>query len=104
MQIPVIFRAEKSGDFKGEVIAVFPTFPGTYDSWTFTTYMHFGQHGYGSKNWYWSTRSATTEESASLLRELRGIYETGPDAVKLVVKRRFMRSHDEARREALGKV
>ena len=103
MELPVIFRAEKSGDFKGNVTAIFPTLPGTCDSYTFTIYAHIGQHGNGSKTWYWNTRAATESEYSNLLRELRGIYETGPGAVRLVVKRRFTRFHDEARREALGK-
>ena len=103
MELPVIFRAEKSGDDKDELTAVFPTLPGERGPYTFTVYAHIGQHGTGSKNWYWSTRAATESEYSNLLRELRGIYETGPDAARLVVKRRFTRFHDDARCEALGK-
>lgn len=99
--LPVIFRAERSGDFKGHVTAVFPTEPGTPDPWTFTIYAHVGQHGTGSKEWYWATRAATPAESADLLRELRGIYEAGEQPTRLVVCKRFTRHHDAARKAAI---
>lgn len=86
----VIFRAEKSG----EVVAVFPDTQGRSDpnrrgANRLTCYAHIGQHGDASVGWYRTTRPASPDEYAHLLAELRGIYETGPAAVKLlVVKRR----------------
>lgn len=79
-KLPVIFRAERSGPFKGEVTAVFPTLPGT-SALDFTVYAHVGQHSTGTRGWYASTRPATEAESFDLLRELRGIYETRPAAM-----------------------
>jgi hypothetical protein len=101
-QIPVIFRAEKSGIDKGELTAVFPTLPGTNDSASFQVYAHIGQHSSGWSGWYQSTRAATEAESADLLRELRRIYESGPDAVRLIVRRRFSSSYDRTRRAAIA--
>ena len=76
---PVTFRAERSGPHKGEVTAVFP------DG---VCYCHIGQHSSYEAEWYHSTRPATPEEYADLLAELRSIYETGHDAVKLRVYKR----------------
>lgn len=102
--LPVIFRAERSGDHKGSVTAVFPTVPGTSQRYSVTVYAHVGQHGTGCPGWYARTRAATPEESADLLRELRGIYETGPDAVSLAVVKRWTRAHDVERIAELKRV
>ena len=77
-ELPIIFRAERAGDFAGEITAVFPTLPGTNDPATFTIYAHVGQHGSGGRDWYAGTRPATESEAAPLLAELRSIYETRP--------------------------
>lgn len=74
--LPVIFRAERSGDFKGDVTAVFPTLPHDTQGRNLTIYAHVGQHGGGSFTWYHATRAAKPDEFADLLRELRGIYES----------------------------
>ena len=95
--LPVIFRAEKSGDSKGEVTAVFPTLGGT-GAHDFTVYAHIGQHSSGTRGWYNQTRAARPDEYASLLSELRRIYERGEDAVKLRVTERFSSAHDSQRR------
>lgn len=96
--LPIIFRAERSGDAKGEVTAVFPTLPGTNEH-DFTVYAHNGQHSVGSRAWYNGTRAATPNEYASLLAELRRIYEQDPDGpVKLHVVERFTRHHDAERK------
>jgi hypothetical protein len=102
--LPVIFRADRSGDFKGTVTAVFPTLPGTNDPYTATCYAHVGQHGTCGRDWYATTRAATEAESADLLRELRGIYERDDDAdaVRLTPVKRWTRHHDDARRAALS--
>ena len=79
----VIFRFDKSAQ---EVVAVFPYLApsGNY----MTCYSHVGQHSGCSLDWYRRTRPATPEQYAPLLAELRGIYETGPDAVRLVIAKR----------------
>jgi hypothetical protein len=95
--IPVIFRAEKSGDFKDSVTAVFPTFPGT-GAKDFTVYAHVGQHSIGSFGWYNRTRPAKPSEYASLFSGLRGIYEREPGDAKLRIVKRFSRSFHFERR------
>lgn len=91
--LPVIFRAEKRGDHKGEITAVFPTLPGTNDPGTFTTYAHIGQHSAGTLAWYRETRPATTDERAALLKELQRVYSDQT----LQIVARFTRAHDERR-------
>lgn len=86
-EIPVIFRAQKSGPFKGDVTAVFPTLEAT--SGHLVCYAHIGQHGECSHGWYRTTRPATEDEYRDLLRELRGIYEQDGD--KLVLRKRIQR-------------
>lgn len=89
-KLPVIFRAERSGHFKGDVTAVFPTLEGNPGE--MTCYAHIGQHGSCSLGWYYRTRPAKPHEYAALLAELRGIYERklGPHdtAFRLVVYKR----------------
>ncbi len=84
-KLPVIFRAERSGPFKGDVTAVFPTLD--EGQGTMRCYAHIGQHSGCCLEWYWSTRPARPAEYASLLAELRDIYERDGD-VKLVVRKR----------------
>lgn len=98
-QLPVLFRADRSGYFKGAVTAVFPTLPGS-DAYTATCYAHIGQHGACSRGWYWQTRAARPEEYTDLLAELRRIYERGDDAVQLVVAQRWTKYHDAERKRA----
>ena len=98
-KLPVIFRAERSGQFKGQVTAVFPTQPGTNSPATFTVYAHIGQHGSGSLDWYRTTRPASDAESAPLLAELRGIYGRslgGEAPVELVPCKRITAKHTAA--------
>jgi hypothetical protein len=101
--LPVLFRAEKSGQFKGDVTAVFPTLPGT-NAYDFTVYAHVGQHGTGTMGWYYTTRPAKPEEYASLLRELRGIYESeqlSEPPVKLRVVQRITQDMERERKKNL---
>lgn len=94
--LPVIFRAERSGEHKGQVTAVFPTLPGTGPH-DFTVYD--GQHSVGSAGRYNNTRAATPSEYSRLLADLRNIYENDPDGpVKLHVVERFSHRYDIARR------
>lgn len=70
--LPVIFRAEKSGDFKGQVTAVFPTLP-----WSGTEMTCMGKHGTDACSWAWylqRTRAAKPAEYADLLREVQDFY------------------------------
>lgn len=85
--IRVIFRAERSGPFKGDVTAVFPDRPWNWRG-DLTCYAHIGQHSGCSLAWYRRTRPATPEEYAPLLADLRSIYETGADPARLVIAKR----------------
>lgn len=70
-EVPVLFRVWKSGHGKNEVIALFPSLPGTTDPGTCSSYMHVGQHG--SASYYGvmeATRAATPAEYAGLQSEL----------------------------------
>lgn len=99
--LPIMFRAERSGDSKGDVTAVFPNMADDYAGRYFTVYAHVGQHGGGSLDWYRSTRPARPDEYADLLAELRSIYETRPAAfpetygepVKLKLYQRMTAAH-----------
>jgi hypothetical protein len=85
---PVVFRAERSGDFKGDVTACFPSIPGSPG--LATCYAHVGQHGSYSREWYYKTRAATSEEYADLLAELVSI---GYDDLKVYKREsRWMRN------------
>lgn len=88
--VPVIFRAERSGDYAGVVTAVFPTLPGTDDS-DVTIYARVGQHGTGARGWYRETRQATDAEAAPLRAELESI------GYRLAPCKRWTRAHDEKR-------
>lgn len=92
----VIFRAERSGDFKGDVTAVFPEIPADQNGYQMSCFAHVGQHGGCSRRWYWSTRLAKPEEYASLQREL----ESAPYGYRLQVRKRITREMDDARRDA----
>ncbi len=69
----VIFRVDKYGQFKGDVVAYFPH--EVFDSQrNIMCYMHVGQHS--SANYLHcigKTRLATEEEAKYLKRELEGI-------------------------------
>lgn len=80
MATTVIFRADRSGDFKGQVTAVFPA--------DMSCYAHIGQHSECGDDWYRTTRPATPAEYASLHREL---VQIGYD--DLVVRKRRANGH-----------
>jgi hypothetical protein len=80
----VVFRKELSGD----VLAVFPSIPADYHG-AMLCYAHVGQHGSCSNGYYYrETKPATLEEYGPLLDELRRIYETGADAVRLIPRKK----------------
>lgn len=70
---PVVFRVERSGQFKGSVTAVFPILPADRFGMKMTCYAHVGQHHTCSLAWYYTTRLAKTEEYVDLMRELESI-------------------------------
>jgi len=90
MATKVIFRTFKDG----EVIAIFPTIPGTADAGTCTDYVHYGQHGTcipeGVVN---TTRLATEEEYSPLLHELVETVGYGD----LVIRKKLNPADREAR-------
>lgn len=94
--LPVIFRAEKSGMHKGEVTAVFPTWPAGRRGRDMTVYAHVGQHSAASFEWYRTTRPATADEYADLLVELRSIYGCGDDPWRLKICQRISPAHRAA--------
>ncbi len=81
-QIPVIFRADRSGPHKGEVTAVFPSLESNYGHCV--CYAHIGQHGECAMGWYMETRAATPDEYVDLLAELRRIYERNGDTLRVM--------------------
>lgn len=104
--LPVIFRAEKSGQFAGSVSAVFPTEPGTPEPGTMACYARIGQHGSCHIGWYRErTRPATPDEYAPLLAELRDIYESGHcgEPVSLKVYRRMIADMTRTRTETANR-
>lgn len=70
--MPVVFRAERSGECKGCITAVFPTLPAD-ERWNLTCYAYIGQHSACGSEWYHSTRAAKPAEYADLLKELESI-------------------------------
>lgn len=87
-----IFRAEKSGAYKGTVTAVFPEIAGTYD-WhaTMACYEHVGQHSTCTVGWYQTTRAAKPHEYEALRQELESI------GYNLDIRRRMPANMREAR-------
>ena len=82
-KLPVIFRAERSGKFKGDVTAVFPTLPGCPGM--MTCYEHVDQHSSCDIRWYRTTRRALPAEYKELYEEVKSIY----DDVELVLRQRI---------------
>lgn len=94
-ETPVIFRAERSGKFKGDVTAVFPCDPSDVNGYQMSCYAHIGQHSGCSLDWYHTTRAAKPEEYADLKREL----ESAPYGYRLKVYSRIQPWMSEARRK-----
>jgi len=69
----IIFRCDKSGDFKGIVFALFPHEVEDYNG-NVTSYQHIGQHCAADyKGGINDSRPATEEESRDLKKELESI-------------------------------
>jgi hypothetical protein len=92
----VIFRAERSGQFKGDVTAVFPTLPADQHGHMMTCYAHIGQHSGCDHGWYNKTRPAKPDEYADLKRELESV----PYEYKLKVCKRISSKHRDELRNA----
>ena len=78
-KVKVIFRKNKNND----VIAFFPEVRVNYGN--IMSYMHIGQHGEASYEFYLTTRKANKNEYTDLFAELRKIY----DDCELVVKQKI---------------
>lgn len=97
MKTKVIFRKFKDGD----VFALFPEIPGTYDPYTCLSYMHVGQHGSTSVDVVDRTKPASPEEYADLKAELEN-YGSDPDErYDLEIVYKFTQKHQEAREKEL---
>ena len=92
----VLFRANKTGQFKGDRTAVMPDLPGT-NAWASdcACYAHIGQHGACASGWLRTTRPATPSEYRPLARELRGL------GYRLSIVARMPRNAAELRRLAV---
>lgn len=89
---PVIFRYVRvdGENNMGEPWAVEAFFPyGPANRGNLQCYAHIGQHGEASLGYYQRSKRCAPSQYAELLAELRSIYETEPDAVRLVVKQRL---------------
>lgn len=68
---PVIYRKWRD---TGDVIALFPTHPGTYEPSTCSSYMQLGQHAAADlRGVIRVTRPATRREARDIHRELRRV-------------------------------
>ena len=68
-KVKVIFRKNKDG----EVIAFFPEFH--VQRGNIMSYMHIGQHGEASLDFYYSTKKANAQEYEPLLNEVKAVYD-----------------------------
>ena len=89
-KLTVLFRANRSGAFKGDVTAVFPSL--VEGRGLVACYAHIGQHSACCLEWYRGTRPAAPTEYADLHQELTDIYTAQPsygEPVELVVGKRW---------------
>lgn len=80
-ETPVIFRKDKTGELTAFLPAL-PASPGMV-----VCYAHVGQHSEASEEYMRECKGVGEDEYSELLAELRSIYETGKDGLKLVVRR-----------------
>lgn len=92
--LPVTFRRQRSGPFKGSITAVLPTLPSGYTGGDMTCYSAGEGHSGCSLGWYYdTTRPATEAEYADTLARLRRLYENpDDDPVRLVIVKRITRA------------
>lgn len=94
--VPVIFRI-----LEEQVIAIFPTIPGTYDAYTCSSYMHVGQHGACDPV---GLMQRTEQAPEYTYRDLKRELESAPYHYKLEVRRRLSRSFLKARQAELARM
>ena len=83
-KVKVIFRKCKNPyTNEWEIVAFFPECIATYGH--VMSYMHVGQHGEASLEFYRTTKKATPEEYADLLEELKGVYHD----CELIIRQRI---------------
>lgn len=97
---PVLFRAERSGKFKGDVTAVFPCDPSDINGYHMSCFAHVGQHSGCCYAWYRNTRAATPAEYARVELEL----ESAPYGYRFKVYKRIQHWMDESRRTEARRV
>ena len=97
-ETPVIFRADRGGDFKDNITAVFPCEPYDQAGYDMACYARMGQHAGCSQAWYATTRAATHAEYADLQREL----ESAPYGYRLKIYSRIQPWMRETRRCAVN--
>jgi hypothetical protein len=90
--LPVIFKLETN---PRNVLAVFPTVPGTNSPYTCLCYAHFGQHASCDQTYAATLKPAKPNEYADLKRELEQI------GYHLEVRSRFTRLDLDVRKAAL---
>lgn len=78
----VIFRKDRETK---SIVAFLPDIP--VNRYMIMSYMHIGQHGEASLEYYFTTAKASEEEYSGLYGELCGIYEE-----KLEIKQRLNRN------------
>lgn len=92
MKIPVIYRM-----FHGEILALFPSIPGTNDPKTCSSYQHIGQHGAADlRRCIADSRPATEDEYKSLHAEILQRY------VELEIVSRVSAAHNQNRTHQIG--
>lgn len=101
--IPVMFRVDKNGPWRGKVTAVFPTMPFSADPDSFVVYDMESGHSSGRMEWFRTTRTAQFDEYELLLRHLRDVYYDATLEVRSkmhqayrVTRQERIRSHDKA--------
>ena len=82
----------------GEVIALFPEYPGTNDPYNMSSYVHVGQHGCADEGIVDRTKLATPGEYADLAAELRSI------GYALEVRRKLTWRHNRKRASAIAAI
>jgi hypothetical protein len=94
----VIFRKYSSGDFKGDVTALFPEIPSDYEGLYCTAYDHVGGHGGANYNLVISQTVPATEAEYA---ELKNKLESNPYYYKLNVYNRRTQAMRDAMSAAL---
>ena len=101
--LPVVVRYEGKGratrpDWHlSDLVAIFPTEPGTNDPWSMTCYSTVGEHSSCHTSYMLATKPATKEQVQAMLQVLKG---RGYENLKVVS--RVTKHHLKARKQQLG--